>query len=202
MNQVPHGLIIGQNAVPIDYDILKQLQTFGIPPDYAEKCIENNRHNHVTTAYYLLLKKHLANGGKSNAGNHVASLDISAETFEPSSFVYRKQVTTYSQDTERKLFLNTNNQHKILNPLPLIQRKSIFPPLKKVARSTPAKEMMNLPATRGTKSRTTQSTPNTLTSPILLSSKIIRQMFLLEVTRLTCRKQRSFRSSSIPLHIV
>jgi hypothetical protein len=35
--------------------------------EYAKKCIEANKHNHVTTTYYLLLQKHLRNGGKSSA---------------------------------------------------------------------------------------------------------------------------------------
>ena len=30
---------------------------------HAEKCIEANKHDNVTTAYYLLLKKHIVNGG-------------------------------------------------------------------------------------------------------------------------------------------
>ena len=31
------------------------------------RCIEANKHNHITTTYYLLLKKHLRNGGNSVA---------------------------------------------------------------------------------------------------------------------------------------
>ena len=33
--------------------------------DYAQKCVEANKHNHVTTTYYLLLKRHIKNGGAS-----------------------------------------------------------------------------------------------------------------------------------------
>ena len=31
--------------------------------DYVRQCIEANKHNSITTGYYLLLKKHLQNGG-------------------------------------------------------------------------------------------------------------------------------------------
>jgi len=43
---------------------------YGISGEYAEKCIETNRHNHVTTTYYLLLKKYIVAGNKSIAGSH------------------------------------------------------------------------------------------------------------------------------------
>lgn len=49
--------------MPIDFEILKKLKDIGYDPDYAEKCIDANKHNHITTAYYLLLKSHLKNGG-------------------------------------------------------------------------------------------------------------------------------------------
>ena len=44
--------------------------TLGISSEYAEKCIETHRHNHVTTTYYLLLKKYIMAGNKSIAGNY------------------------------------------------------------------------------------------------------------------------------------
>jgi 5'-AMP-activated protein kinase catalytic alpha subunit len=33
--------------------------------EYAAKCIDANKHNHLSTTYYLLLKKILKDGGKS-----------------------------------------------------------------------------------------------------------------------------------------
>jgi len=54
MNQIkiprePEGIIIGYHQVPIDHNILKQLEAFGINYDYGHKCLEANKHNHVTT---------------------------------------------------------------------------------------------------------------------------------------------------------
>jgi len=61
------GIIIGMNPVPVDNSILQKLERFNFSLSNAKKCIEANKHNHVTTSYYLLLQEHLRNGGKSNA---------------------------------------------------------------------------------------------------------------------------------------
>ena len=61
--------------MPIDMDILGRLKEFNFEIDYAEKCIDANKHNHISTAYYLLLKKHLKGGGTSPA-------DISSSKFD------------------------------------------------------------------------------------------------------------------------
>ncbi|CAD8055379.1 unnamed protein product [Paramecium sonneborni] len=103
--KIPTGLVIGHHKIPIDPEIIKQLLQYGIQIEYAEKCIESNRHNHVTTTYYLLLKKYIIAGNKSIA-------DISSELFEPQRISIRQ--STY---TDRK-YTNPSN------PLPLIQRKS------------------------------------------------------------------------------
>ncbi|CAD8060418.1 unnamed protein product [Paramecium sonneborni] len=103
--KIPTGLIVGQHKIPIDPEILKQMIQYGFSCEYAEKCIETNRHNNVTTTYYLLLKKYIMAGNKSIA-------DINSEHFEPQK-ISIKQYT----HTDRKYI----NQ---INPLPLIQRKS------------------------------------------------------------------------------
>ncbi|CAD8057591.1 unnamed protein product [Paramecium sonneborni] len=103
--KIPTGLFIGHHKIPIDPEIIKQLIHYGISTEYAEKCIETNRHNHVTTTYYLLLKKYIISGNKSIA-------DISSELFDPQRISTRQQT-----QTDRK-YININN------PLPLIQRKS------------------------------------------------------------------------------
>ena len=41
-------------GLPIENDILEQLEKYGFPRDYAIKCLQMNKHNHVTTTYYLL----------------------------------------------------------------------------------------------------------------------------------------------------
>ncbi|KRX02511.1 Protein kinase-like domain [Pseudocohnilembus persalinus] len=73
---IPPGIIVGYNRIPIDYKILKELQKYEINLDYAQKCIDANKHNNVTTTYHLLLRKHLMEGGKSEADLNSPNFDI------------------------------------------------------------------------------------------------------------------------------
>ena len=82
-NTFSPGIIVGFNRMPIDYDILKNIKEIGYDPDYAEKCIDANKHNHITTAYYLLLKSHLKNGGKSKADINSSCFDVSLLESKP-----------------------------------------------------------------------------------------------------------------------
>ena len=49
---------------------------YGFDELYTKRCIEANKHNPATTAYYLLLQKYIREGGTSLA-------DISSPLFEP-----------------------------------------------------------------------------------------------------------------------
>ena len=51
--------------MPIDLEILKKMPKYSIEIDYAFRCIEANRKNHISATYYLLLKSHLRAGGDS-----------------------------------------------------------------------------------------------------------------------------------------
>lgn len=65
--EIQPGILIGYDHIIVDLEILKQLQRYGYNLDYSKKCLEANKHNDVTTAYYLLLKKYIQNGGTSIA---------------------------------------------------------------------------------------------------------------------------------------
>ncbi|OMJ87208.1 hypothetical protein SteCoe_11134 [Stentor coeruleus] len=69
------GILIGYDQIPVDSQILKQLDFYNMKLDYIRQCIEANKHNSTTAGYYLLLKKHLQNGG----------------TFEPENTFYMPQ---------------------------------------------------------------------------------------------------------------
>lgn len=73
------GIVVGEDPIPIDQHILNSLEKYKFNLDYVQKCLECNKHNHATTSYYLLLKKHLSSGGKSPA-------DISSDSYDPSLF--------------------------------------------------------------------------------------------------------------------
>jgi len=57
------GLIIGKNAIPVNRKVLNMLdEEFGFKRDHAKKCLIANKHNHVTTTYYLLYQKYERQG--------------------------------------------------------------------------------------------------------------------------------------------
>ena len=58
------GIMVGKDKIKVDLETVNRLDQYGFNLEYARKCIEANKHNHVTATYYLLLKKKLKNGGK------------------------------------------------------------------------------------------------------------------------------------------
>ena len=59
------GTLVGIDKMPVDLEILKKMSDYNIDLEYAFHCIEANRKNHASATYYLLLKSHLKEGGKS-----------------------------------------------------------------------------------------------------------------------------------------
>jgi 5'-AMP-activated protein kinase catalytic alpha subunit len=50
-------MILGVESIEINEQILSQLKSYNFNIDYTRQCLINNRHNHVTTTYYLLKQK-------------------------------------------------------------------------------------------------------------------------------------------------
>jgi 5'-AMP-activated protein kinase, catalytic alpha subunit len=96
LSRVP-GTIIGIDSAPIDVTILKMLESHDIDVDYARKCIEANKKNHITATYFLLLKKHIRGGGESIA-------DARKPTYDPSVFL--KRVPNFRKLVKRDISLN------------------------------------------------------------------------------------------------
>ena len=59
------GIVWGYNRVPTDKRIISQMGAMGYSADTVIKNLEVNRHTNITTVYYLLLRKHLREGGAS-----------------------------------------------------------------------------------------------------------------------------------------
>jgi 5'-AMP-activated protein kinase catalytic alpha subunit len=67
---VDSGIIVGKDRIlvndnlniQIDEEIFGVLEKFGFNDEYSRQCIESNKHNHLTTTYYLLLKKAVRSG--------------------------------------------------------------------------------------------------------------------------------------------
>lgn len=59
------GIIIGLHKIPIDNFILKQVAAYGYASDKVRFSLENNKFDVMTAIYYLILKKHIVEGGRS-----------------------------------------------------------------------------------------------------------------------------------------
>jgi len=98
--QVPEekcpGILIGYDQIPVDNQILVKLEAHKMKIEYIRQCLEANKHNSTTTGYYLLLKKHIQEGGTTKADLQTQShqvtkgrsLSISIET-EPETPLLR-----------------------------------------------------------------------------------------------------------------
>lgn len=51
------GIIVGKDPIPIDNAVIKKMSKFDFDAVQARAYVHNNRHNHVTAMYYLLMKK-------------------------------------------------------------------------------------------------------------------------------------------------
>ena len=67
------GILVGYDQIPVDSGILKKLDSLKVSSEYVKQCLEANKHNSSTTGYYLLLKKHIKNGGIANFDNPTPS---------------------------------------------------------------------------------------------------------------------------------
>jgi len=79
------GLLVNISIIPIDDKIILKMEEYGFNTEETRQNVLANRHNHITTTYYLLLKKLVRNGGQSIA-------DLISEEFleymaKPSSLV-------------------------------------------------------------------------------------------------------------------
>jgi 5'-AMP-activated protein kinase catalytic alpha subunit len=61
------GLLININVIPIDESLVLKMEEYDFKRDEVRTNILSNRHNHITTTYYLLLKNKIRKGGSSIA---------------------------------------------------------------------------------------------------------------------------------------
>lgn len=62
------GYIVGKSEFPIDEDIVDCLQEYNFDKEELMKALRENKHNHATTSYYLLLKK--VDACRKNSSNY------------------------------------------------------------------------------------------------------------------------------------
>ena len=61
------GIVLKQNIIPIDENIVKEMENYGYDKKEIKVSVLSNARNHITTSYYLLLKKKVRNGEDSVA---------------------------------------------------------------------------------------------------------------------------------------
>lgn len=79
--QIPEASLKDREDDQLDEAILDQLDSYGFPREYAMKCLQNNKHNHVTTTYYLIKEKQLRSEDLGMATRRQIA-DIDATCFE------------------------------------------------------------------------------------------------------------------------
>ncbi len=96
--------------------ILKELETYNFSADHAKKCIEANKHNHITTTYYLLLQKFIKSGGNSiadlsnlafNKSISTVSTNTTASTSKDTLPEKKKEITISSPNENITSIINT-----------------------------------------------------------------------------------------------
>ncbi|EAR87771.2 Serine/Threonine kinase domain protein (macronuclear) [Tetrahymena thermophila SB210] len=93
------GIIVGVHEIPVDQNILKQLEKYQINVEQAEDMVKRNKHNNITSVYNLLLLKFIREGGKSNA-----DLQLMKKARSDNLNVLKQQNTTHlsSQQQEQR----------------------------------------------------------------------------------------------------
>ena len=57
------GIIVGHQRIAWDVEVLRKCEEYGFPKEQTVSSLEANKHNQVTTTYYLLLKRKIREGG-------------------------------------------------------------------------------------------------------------------------------------------
>jgi 5'-AMP-activated protein kinase catalytic alpha subunit len=73
------------------------LEEKGFSREYAIRCLDANKHNHVTTCYYLLLKR-LEREGKIESSNYYQT---TTQTLVPKSLMASKESESLKEEVRR-----------------------------------------------------------------------------------------------------
>eukprot|EP01017_Pseudomicrothorax_dubius_P034975 TRINITY_DN4849_c0_g2_i1.p1 TRINITY_DN4849_c0_g2~~TRINITY_DN4849_c0_g2_i1.p1 ORF type:complete len:636 (-),score=86.67 TRINITY_DN4849_c0_g2_i1:52-1959(-) len=128
--KVPIGINPKSHKLPVDEEILLNLREYGFEIDFARKCVESNKHNSVTSTYFLLLKKYRMLG-------HHSSADIHSEKFDPALLRDRNQSAPLPQKPSSKGLEESTQAKKksstrviVHQTMDVIDRESVISPKK------------------------------------------------------------------------
>ena len=114
------GLLIDKIIIPIDEDIIQEMELFGYNKNDVRSNLLYNKHNHITTTYYLILKQKIRSCIPSNADlkSNLFKEYISNETNHLKTYDYNIEVIIEKINNE----VNENeikNKEQQLNALTL-----------------------------------------------------------------------------------
>ncbi|CAD8151667.1 unnamed protein product [Paramecium octaurelia] len=104
-HSIPPGIIIGYHRIPIDNNIVQHLKELGFDEEYVKICLDANKQNNVTTSYFLLMKRHLMNGGISTAD--INSVYFDSKLIDPIQRAQKDPVPGFLDESMLKT-LNSN----------------------------------------------------------------------------------------------
>ena len=88
------GLLINRVVIPIDEDLINKMSEYDYDKNETRKNILSNKHNHITTTYYLMLKKKIKKGIESIA-------DLKSKLFENYINNPENKLSKFGNDIER-----------------------------------------------------------------------------------------------------
>ena len=101
-NNICEGLNLNLFIIPIDEDLIEKMEEFNYKRDEVKRCILSNRHNHITTTYYLLLKQKIKKGLESVS-------DIKSKSFKKYINDPCNLLSSYDYDMEKIINERVNN---------------------------------------------------------------------------------------------
>ena len=111
------GILVGIHKTPVDMSIISQMKSYNFDPQYTIKCVEACKHNDASATYYLLLKKHLDSGGKSNA-------DLSTGVEIVPLLNIEEKFTPHPPESKKDDKLVRSKRHTELNKVTSIHKKN------------------------------------------------------------------------------
>lgn len=113
---VPKGIIINYHEIPIDQTIIEAIQQMGYDKNIITRSLLNNRHNKLTTLYYLTLKKYVKN-------NYVSNADLSQITFKPK--VIQKSFEDFIRDKDKSPDVKRKSKKKSIDRIKKKKKESV-----------------------------------------------------------------------------
>ena len=121
------GLLINKVVIPVDFKIVKEMEKYGFNKD---DCIENvlkNKHNHITTTFYLILKKKVKKGYESDSDliskffiEFISDYKNSLENF---NYCINDAIKYYQKKFDEIFNVNNNNNNDNNNDMLIVHKK-------------------------------------------------------------------------------